>query len=178
MAELTTVARPYAKAAFQLAQSEGKLAEWSSMLAVAAQVIANTEFAAYVARPTLSAKDQADALLAVISDQLNEQGQNFIRQLAGNKRLAALPAISGLFDELRAQAEGAVDVAVTAAFAMSDEQQTAMARVLTEKLSRQVKLTTAVDASLIGGAVIHAGDLVIDASVRGKLGKLRATLNT
>ena len=178
MAELTTVARPYAKAAFQLAQSEGKLAEWSSMLAVAAQVIANAEFAAYVARPTLSVKDQADALLAVISDQLNEQGQNFIRQLAGNKRLAALPAISGLFDELRAQAEGAVDVAVTAAFAMSDEQQTAMARVLTEKLSRQVKLTTAVDASLIGGAVIHAGDLVIDASVRGKLGKLRATLNT
>ena len=178
MAELTTVARPYAKAAFQLAQSEGKLADWSDMLALAAQVIANSEFAAYVARPTLSVKDQADALLAVISDQLNEQGQNFIRQLAGNKRLAALPAISGLFDELRAQAEGAVDVAVTAAFAMSDEQQTAMARVLTEKLSRQVKLTTAVDASLIGGAVIHAGDLVIDASVRGKLGKLRATLNT
>lgn len=178
MAELTTVARPYAKAAFQLAQSEGKLAEWSDMLALAARVIANAEFAAYVARPKLSAKDQADALLVVVSDQLNEQGQNFIRQLAGNKRLAALPAISESFNELRAQAEGAVDVAVTAAFAMSDEQQAAMARVLTEKLSRQVKLTTAVDASLIGGAVIHAGDLVIDASVRGKLGKLRATLNT
>jgi F-type H+-transporting ATPase subunit delta len=178
MAELTTVARPYAKAAFQLAQNEAKLAEWSTMLALAAQVIADSEFAAYVARPTLSAKDQADALLLVVADQFNEQGQNFIRQLAGNKRLAALPAISELFDALRAHAEGAVDVAVTAAFAMSEKQQAAMARVLTEKLSRRVNLTSTVDASLIGGAVIHAGDLVIDASVRGKLGKLRATLNT
>lgn len=178
MAELTTVARPYAKAAFQLAQSQGALAEWSAMLALAGHVIADEAFAAYVARPTLSAKDQADAVLSVVFDQFNAEGENFIRQLAGNKRLAALPAISALFDELRAQAEGAVDVAVTAAFEMSETQQSAMARVLAEKLSRQINLTTAVDASLIGGAVIHAGDLVIDASVRGKLGKLRATLNT
>ena len=178
MAELTTVARPYAKAAFQLAQSKALLAEWSAMLSLAAQVVADAEFANYLARPTLSAKDQAEALLAVVGDQFDEQGRNFVRQLASNKRLPALLAISLLFNELRAQAEGAVDVAVTAAFAMTDEQQAAMATVLTEKLSRQVNLTTAVDASLIGGAVIHAGDLVIDASVRGKLGKLRATLNT
>ena len=83
-----------------------------------------------------------------------------------------------LFEALRAEAEGAVDVEVTAAYALDDAQTQALARTLTEKLARQVNVSSGVDASLIGGAVIRAGDLVIDASVRGKLGKLRATLNT
>ena len=98
--------------------------------------------------------------------------------LASNKRLEALPAIRELFDEMRAEAEGELEVEVTAAFALSPTQTQSLAKTLTEKLTRQVNLTCTVDPALIGGAVIRAGDLVIDASVRGKLGKLGATLNS
>lgn len=178
MAELTTVARPYAKAAFEFAHGEGQLAAWSSMLALAAAVVDDAAFKQYIARPTLSADQQADAVLKVCGDRFDTAGKNFISNLAANKRLGALPAISALFDALRADAEGAVDVEVTTAYALDDAQTQALAQILTQKLSRQVSVTSSVDASLIGGAVIRAGDTVIDASVRGKLGKLRATLNT
>ncbi|PQA51099.1 F0F1 ATP synthase subunit delta [Amnimonas aquatica] len=178
MAELTTVARPYAKAAFEHARGKGQLAAWSSMLALAAAVVDDAAFKQYIARPTLGAAEQADAVLKVVGDRLDDDARNFISNLAANKRLAALPAISSLFEALRAEAEGAVDVEVTAAYALDDAQTQALARTLTEKLARQVNVSSGVDASLIGGAVIRAGDLVIDASVRGKLGKLRATLNT
>lgn len=178
MAELTTVARPYARAAFEFARGEDQLAAWSTMLALVAAVVDDAAFKQYIARPTLSGAQQADAIVKVCGDQLNAGVTAFISNLAANKRLAALPTISSLFEALRAEAEGAVDVDVTSAFALSEEQTQALAQVLTQKLSRQVHVTTAVDASLIGGAVIRAGDTVIDASIKGKLGKLRANLNT
>lgn len=178
MAELTTVARPYAKAAFEFAQAAGQLSAWSTMLALAATVVDDAAFKQYIARPTLSAGEQADAILKVCGDQLDAGAKNFIINLAAHKRLEALPTISSLFEALRAEAEGAVDVEVTSAYALDEEQTKALAQVLTQKLSRQVHVTTVVDASLIGGAVIRAGDTVIDASIRGKLGKLRANLNT
>lgn len=178
MAEITTVARPYAKAAFEHAHAGGQLAAWSSMLALAAGVVGDAAFKQYVARPTLSAAEQADAVLKVCGDRLNADARNFVSTLAANKRLQALPAISERFEALRAEAEGAVDVDVTTAYALDAAQTKALADVLSGKLSRQVNVTSAVDASLIGGAVIRAGDVVIDASVRGKLGKLRATLNS
>ena len=92
--------------------------------------------------------------------------------------MAALPAISSLFEGLRAEAEGAVDVTVTTAFALTAEQTQQLGQVLAQKLSRQVNVSSTTDASLIGGTIIRAGDMVIDASVRGQLGKLRAALNT
>jgi len=177
MTEITTVARPYAKAAFEHASAAGQLAGWSDMLERAADVVADAGFKQYIARPTLTVEQQAEAIFAV-SDSLDGGMRNFIVQLAENKRLLALPAISAMFQALRADAEGAVDVDVVSAFAMDDAQTQALAAVLSQKLSRQVNVTSSVDATLIGGAVIRAGDTVIDASVRGKLGKLSATLNS
>lgn len=178
MAEITTVARPYAKAAFQYAQAKSQLGAWSEMLGLLAGVVSDADFHALLVKPELSAGEQADVLLKVCGDKLNADVSNFVRQLAGNKRLDALPAISALFDTLRAEAEGALDVDVTAAYALDERQQQALAATLSRKLSRQVNLSCQVDAGLIGGALIRAGDLVIDASVRGKLGKLGATLNS
>lgn len=178
MVEITTVARPYAKAAFEYARGEGQLAAWSSMLALAATVVADADFKQYLARPILGAEQQADAVLKVCGDRLDTAGKNFISNLAANKRLAILPAISAQFDALRAQAEGVVDVQVTTAQALDDAQTRSLAQTLTQKLSRQVSISSDVDASLIGGVVIRAGDTVIDASVRGKLAQLSATLNS
>lgn len=178
MAEITTLARPYAKAAFEHALAGGQLAAWSSMLALVAGVVTDAAFKQYIARPTLSAAQQADAVLKVCGDRLDADARNFVSNLAANKRLMVLPAISARFETLRAEAEGAVDVDVTTAFALDAAQTKSLAEVLTGKLSRQVNVTSSVDASLIGGAVIRAGDTVIDASVRGKLGQLRATLNS
>ncbi|MEL0028013.1 MAG: F0F1 ATP synthase subunit delta, partial [Perlucidibaca sp.] len=132
----------------------------------------------YLARPILGAEQQADAVLKVCGDRLDTAGKNFISNLAANKRLAILPAISAQFDALRAQAEGVVDVQVTTAQALDDAQTRSLAQTLTQKLSRQVSISSDVDASLIGGVVIRAGDTVIDASVRGKLAQLSATLNS
>lgn len=178
MAELTTVARPYAKAAFQFAQEAGQVAEWSAQLALAAAVASDAAFVEYLSRPTLTAAQQAELFLKTVGDKLSEPGRNFITNLIAHKRLLALPAISTLFEALKAESERAADVDVTSAFALSDDQAAKLAQELTQKLGRQVKLTTQVDASLIGGVVVRSGDLVIDASVRGKLGKLSANLNS
>ena len=177
MAELTTVARPYAKAAFEHARGKGQLAAWSSMLALAAAVVDDAAFKQYIARPTLGAAEQADAVLKVVGDRLDDDARNFISNLAVNKRLAALPAISSLFEALRAEAEGAVDVEVTAAYALDDAQTQALARTLTEKLARQVNVSSGVDASLIGGAVIRAGDLV-NVTNDGSTTRVSAVLHT
>lgn len=178
MAEITTVARPYAKAAFQYAQENSRLGQWAEMLGLLADVVNDSAFRAFLARPELSAKQQAEAVRAVCGDKIDRDVSNFVVNLANNKRLEALPAISELFEEMRAEAEGELEVEVTAAFELSPAQTQSLAKTLTEKLTRQVNLTCSVDPALIGGAVIRAGDLVIDASVRGKLGKLGATLNS
>lgn len=178
MAELTTVARPYAKAAFQFARDKGQLAEWSAMLAFVAAVSSDAAFADYLARPTLTSAQQSDALLKACGDKINADGRNFVANVVANKRLQALPAISSLFEALKAEAEKAAEVEVTSAFALTDAQQAQLVSELTKKLGRQVILNASVDAALIGGVVVRSGDLVIDASVRGKLGKLSATLNS
>jgi F-type H+-transporting ATPase subunit delta len=178
MAEISTVARPYAKAAFQFAQENGVLKQWSEMIGLLADVINDPTFSAFLKKPELSASQQSQALISVCGDKIDKQVSNFVIGLASNKRLEALPAIREQFEEMRAAAEGELDVDVTSAYELTAEQAKLLAGTLTKKLSRQVNVTSSVDASLIGGAVIRAGDLVIDASVRGKLAKLGTTLNS
>jgi len=178
MVEITTVARPYAKAAFQYAQEKSRLGQWAEMLGLLADVVNDSAFRAFLARPELSANQQTEAIRAVCGDKIDSDVDNFVANLAINKRLEALPAIREMFDEMRAEAEGELEVDVTAAYELTPAQTQSLAATLTKKLTRQVNLTCNVDPSLIGGAVIRAGDLVIDASVRGKLGKLGATLNS
>ena len=178
MAELTTVARPYAKAAFEYAQSDKlELAIWSSQLGLAAAVLQDADFARYLSRPSMTVAEQKTALFAACGGELSAGVHNFLSLVAANKRLAALPAIADLFEELKARAENTADILVTSAYALTEAQQGEMAKQLADKLGQRINIRSEVDASLIGGVVIRSGDMVIDASVRGKLAKLSATLN-
>ncbi|GLK87309.1 F0F1 ATP synthase subunit delta [Pseudomonas turukhanskensis] len=176
MAELTTLARPYAKAAFEYAQAHQQLANWSAMLGLAAAVSQDATVQRVLTAPRLTSTDKATAFIEVCGDKFDAKVQNFIQVLAENNRLALLPQIADLFELLKAEQEKSVDVDVTSAFALNDEQQDKLAKVLSARLGREVRLHAAEDASLIGGVVIRAGDLVIDGSVRGKIAKLAEAL--
>lgn len=179
MAELTTVARPYAKAAFEYARDNGKLADWSAQLALAAAVASDESFAAYLSRPTLTTGQQADAFLKAAGDKLGGDVRNFVTEIVQNKRVDALPAITELFEAFRAELEQSASVAVTSAFELTDAQRQSLSSKLSQKLGRKIAIDeVTVDRALIGGVIVRSGDLVIDASVRGKLNKLAATLNS
>ncbi|WXL25896.1 F0F1 ATP synthase subunit delta [Ectopseudomonas mendocina] len=178
MAELTTLARPYAKAAFEYAQAHQQLANWSAMLGLAAAVSQDDTMQEVLKAPRLTRTDKATAFNEVCGDKFDAQVRNFIQVLAENDRVALLPQIAELFELYKAEQEKTVDVDVISAFALSDEQQDKLAKVLSARLSREVRLHAAEDASLIGGVVIRAGDLVIDGSVRGKIAKLAEALKS
>ncbi|MCP5420498.1 MAG: F0F1 ATP synthase subunit delta [Gammaproteobacteria bacterium] len=181
MAEMTTVARPYARAAFEQAQASGELASWSDLLQTAAQAAADPALHALLAHPKLTPPDKAGLLLdicaAAQTEVLPDAGRNFITLLAENDRLDAIAAITEIFENLRADAEKSVHALMTAAFAVSDEQRQKITEALKQHLQRDVVLECAVDESLIGGAIIRAGDLVIDGSARGYLDKLAVALH-
>ncbi len=172
MAELSTMARPYAKAAFEHALASSALAEWSTMLKTAAAVASNDSVAKMLGNPALTSQQQADRFVEVCGEELNAGGKNFIKILSDNKRLALLPMISELFEGHKSLQEKSVDVELTTAFALDASAETKLAEVLSKKLERQVKVSSSVDKSLIGGVLVRAGDLVIDGSVRSRLAKL------
>ncbi|MEN9465842.1 MAG: hypothetical protein RL217_2023 [Pseudomonadota bacterium] len=178
MAELTTLARPYAKAVFAQAQEGKKLDVWSSDLALLAACVAEEKVAEFLQHPALTAAQQAQTLVDVCGDKLNAAAKNLITVLAENKRLMLLPEISVLFEEMKAQLENVVDVVVTAAQPLSEAQAQKLAQALKAKLQRDVRMTSEVDESLIGGAIIRAGDLVIDGSLTGKLSKLAEAMKS
>ena len=178
MAELRTLARPYAKAAFKAAQEHEQLEQWSQVLTIAGLVTANESIRQLLANPGLEEQKKAELILEVAEDGITEQVRNFFAVLAENRRLTLLPEISALFNTYRADLERTVDIEVTAAFELTDEQQQKLAQALSSKLERTVSLAASSDKSLIGGAIIRTGDLVIDASVRGKLTKLADALGS
>ncbi|WP_396588086.1 F0F1 ATP synthase subunit delta [Bermanella sp. R86510] len=178
MAELSTLARPYAKAAFQAAVDAGELQAWSNMLAVASNVTANEEIDEVLSNPSLSGQQQAQTLIDVCGDELNEAGQNLIHVLAEHKRITLLPHILEQFEHLKAEQEKAVDVEIVSAFDVTDETKQKLTQALKAKLDKDVRVTTTVDSSLVGGAIIRAGDLVIDGTLRGKLAKLAEAMNS
>ncbi|MCZ2721825.1 F0F1 ATP synthase subunit delta [Marinomonas sp. 15G1-11] len=178
MAELKTVARPYAKAAFDVARENNQVVEWDSMLSVFALSANDKKFSQALANPSFSAEEKAGALADVCSEVSTTEGKAFLLTLAENNRLSLLPAISALFNEFRLNSEKAVDVVVTSAFPLTTEQENTLAVSLGKKLDRTIKLSSETDASLIGGVVIRTGDLIIDGSVRGKLAKLAEAINS
>jgi F-type H+-transporting ATPase subunit delta len=178
MAELTTLARPYAKAAFEYAQANQQLTQWSELLGLAGAVSQDTTVQQVLKAPRLTSTDKATTFIEVCGDKFSAQVRNFLSIVAENNRLELLPEIAALFDLYKAEQERSVDVDVTSAFALNDEQQDKLAKVLSARLGREVRLHAAEDASLIGGVVIRAGDLVIDGSVRGKLAKLAEALKS
>ena len=178
MAELTTLARPYAKAAFEYAQAHQQLANWSAMLGLAAAVSQDDTMQRVLKAPRLTCTDKATTFVEVCGDKFDAQVRNFIHIVAENDRLALLPQIVELFDLYKAEQEKSIDVDVTSAFALNDEQQDKLAKVLSARLNREVRLQVEEDKALIGGVVIRAGDLVIDGSIRGKIAKLAEALKS
>ncbi len=172
MADKTTIARPYAKAAFAEAQTEGGLAAWSDALRTGAAVMADERVHQLLGDPHVTPEQLASLVADIAAGSLPAQGRNFIATLAENHRLDCLAEISALFDALKDDAEGVADVTVTAAVELSGPQAQAISEALGRRLKRQVRLHTQVDPALLGGAVLRAGDLVIDGSVRGRLTRI------
>ena len=178
MAELSTLARPYAKAAFEYARDSSALSAWSEQLATAAAVTIDSRMELVLNDPSLTAEQQARTLSEVCGDELIAQVSNFIAILAANKRLALLPEIHSMFAQYKANQEKSVDVEVVSAFELADATRDNLADVLGKKLEREVTVRTYTDQNLLGGVLIRAGDLVIDGSVRGRLNKLAEALNS
>lgn len=177
MSDSITTARPYAKAIFEQALAEKKLANWSRYLSVLAYVASSNEGADFIANPNATTSQRIELLQAICHvDAEPSTVGNLIHLLADNKRLALLPEIYMLYEEFKAEQEKTLDVEVISFSPVSAEQQQQMITSLSQRLQRKVSLNISLDPSLLGGAVIRAGDLVIDGSVRGKLNKLSTDL--
>jgi F-type H+-transporting ATPase subunit delta len=172
MAELATIARPYARAAFDYAQAQGKLSQWSEALAVAAAVVTEPAVARLLTHPRVTAAQLIDLIADVGSARLDGSARNFVATLAQNRRLGLLPQIASMYEALRADAESRADVEVVSAAPLTEAQQQRLAAALKQRLQRDVQLHCSVDPSLIGGAIVRCGDLVIDGSVKVRLARL------
>jgi len=177
MAEAITVARPYAQAAFLFANAQHTLKDWSEMLSLLAAITADATMSEVIDSPFLTESKLADLIIEVAGERINEQGANFIRVLAANGRLKLLPEIAAMYELKRRDAEGTVQAEMVTAYPASESQQTEIIASLRKRLGREVELSCSTDAGLLGGAIIRAGDLVIDGSVRGKLQRLGTVLN-
>lgn len=176
MAEKATIARPYAQAAFELARDSQSLKQWTDMLAISALVASDENMAGVISNPRMVAKDTASIVIDVCGDNLNEEGKNFIRLLAENHRIGVLPEIAILFEKMRADHERSQEAVMISAFPVSDAQRDKVAAALKARLGRDVTLKCETNSALLGGAIIKAGDLVIDGSARGSLEKLANNL--
>ena len=172
MAESATVARPYARAAFEFAQGAKALARWGDLLETAAMVVRDARVTALLGNPKVTTLALADFVLDIAGEKADEHGRNFVRLLAQNQRLALLPEIAAQYALLRAAAENTVDVEVVSAIALSEAETEKFTHALTRRLNRIVRLHPSVDPSLLGGAVVRAGDFVLDGSLKGKLERL------
>ena len=177
MADMTTIARPYAKAAFDFAVEKGQLDQWGQMLSFAAEV-ANNEQVHELLTSSMSADKLAEVFVAVCGEQVDEFGQNLIKVMAENGRLQALPDVCAEFLLLKQEHEKEITVEVTSATELSDQQKADISSKLETRLERKVQLNCSVDEALLGGVIIRAGDLVIDNSARGRLSRLSDALQS
>jgi F-type H+-transporting ATPase subunit delta len=175
MAELATVARPYAEALFRVAQN-GDMAAWSAIVAELGQIGANPDVQAFAANPNVTSAQLAGTIASLVKTPLSAEANNFIAMLAENGRVALLPEIGAQFAVLKNANEGAADATVYSAFDISADQLTQLAATLEKKFGRKLNPTVEVDPSLIGGVRVVVGDEVLDTSVRAKLQQMHAAL--
>jgi F-type H+-transporting ATPase subunit delta len=176
MAELVTIARPYAAAAFSYAKAKGQLAHWSDMLAFLVAVHQNEQMQVALDNPQLTKADAERMLLAVCGEKIDGAARNLLSLLARNNRLDALPAIAELYEQLKAEEESLVEARIESAFPMSDQQLGTIVQRLEARVERKIKPTVSVVPELIGGVRVQVGDDVWDASVRGQLETLASAL--
>ena len=179
MADFETAARPYARAIFELASEESKLEQWQEKLQGAAAIAADPQMQAMFELPAVLASDLAKLFLSVAEGagiEADDDFNNLVMLLAENDRLAALPAIAENFDILKRDAEGKIEVKVRSAQELTAGQQEKIAESMARRLGKEVSITTEIDETLIAGAIVTAGDLVIDGSASGRMDKLSLAL--
>jgi F-type H+-transporting ATPase subunit delta len=177
MAEISTIARPYAVAAFKLAKEQKALAKWSEMLGFATAIVSDAQMKAFVQDPNVVSSDLEATFLKVCGDKLNTNGQNLIKTLVEYGRLSILPAVTSAFEELKAQDEGTLDAQIIAAAKPSATEIKDLVKKLEAKFGKKIEATVSVDEEIIGGIKIIVGDTVIDASVKGQLQNLAYSLS-
>ena len=178
MSELTTAARPYARAVFEMAESSGKLGEWSELLGFMSGLASNEQVVELLASPKMAKQSGANAFIELADGKLNDEAKNLVTMLAENNRLSLLPGMSVIYEVLKDEAEGSVEAIVTAAKKLTQAEEKSIADALGKRLGRKVKLKVSVDDALLGGAIIQAGDLVIDGSLRGRLAKMTSAVTS
>ena len=178
MIEPTTLARPYARAAFQFAVDNSVVDSWHQALLAVAAVVAEPSVAKVLDDPATTAPQRAATVVTVLGDDIPGGVAEFVSVMAENHRLGLSGEVARLFAELRSALDAAANVTVTSAFAVADATVEQLAASLTGKLGKTVDMTVETDASLIGGAIMRAGDMVIDGSVRGRLHKLATALKS
>lgn len=176
MAEVRTMARPYARAVFAVARDAKALTAWSQGLEAVAEIVTNADVVRVMNNPEVTPAQLADSIIAIAGDHLPQQAQAYVRLLADNRRLVLAPAIAEQFETMRAAVEQRVDVTVVSAVPFSQQQQQALSVSLQQRLDAEVALTFDHDAELIGGAVIRVGDLVLDHSLRSQLARMQQNL--
>lgn len=177
MAEAITIARPYANAVFSLAQEKGESKAWSDLLAVLAQCVSEPEMQSIITSPAVSDEQVVEVLADIAGDSMTTDAKHFLALLAENDRLLLMTEITVLFEALRAEAEKQMTADVISARELSPEQADKISAALKKRLGRDITLNTSIDESLLGGAIIRAGDLVIDGSALGKLNRLANAIN-
>lgn len=177
MAELNTLARPYANAAFERAQTTERLSDWSDMLSALTSVVRHEDMQKLIGNPLLTRDKLVELMLAASESYLDAEGRNFVRLLAEKHRLSLVPYIAALYEARRAEAERRMKVQVYSAVELTEERKSALARALSTRLNREVALECKTEPGLIGGVLIQAGDLVIDRSVRQQLQQLQHSIN-
>ena len=170
------LARPYARAVFELAKSRGSYQSWSDSLALMAAVVSNATVCSLLDNPQLTRKGAADLVIRTCGEDIGDAEKNLLTMLAENDRLSQLPMIAALYNRFRDDAEGTVEAEVISALPLSEAQKTAIANALKQRLGRDVQLNCSVNEDLVGGAVIRAGDLVIDGSAVEHLRQLSSAL--
>ena len=180
MADFETAARPYARAIFELASSEGNLQQWEDNLSAAAMIAADAGMQSIFEQPEILAFQRAELFLSVAEGAgiaSDDDFTNLIKLLADNGRLPAIPAIAEIFATLKQEAEGKIEVRVRSAQELTDKQEKEIAKSMAKRLGKEVSISSEIDDSLIAGAVITAGDLVIDGSASGRMEKLSLAVN-
>jgi F-type H+-transporting ATPase subunit delta len=177
MAEAITIARPYANAVFSIANEKGELKAWSELLAVLSQCVEDDDIASMIASPSVTDEQVIELLANITGETVSDEARHFLMLLSENNRLSLLSDIAVIYEELRAEAEQVMTADVSAAKALTPEQEANISAALKKRTGRDVTLNVEVDDSLLGGAIIRAGDLIIDGSALGKLNRLANVIN-
>ena len=176
MQELSTLARPYAKAVYFAARDDDDLSGWSGVLELLGAIAGDETLQPMLGHPGIDRQALAQAVIDVAGDRLGEPARNFVRVLAENGRLALVPEIARQYEHLRAEAENRLEVHVVSARPLDDEQRDRLRQALARRFGREVAMSDEADADLLGGAIVRAGDFVIDGSARGRLRQLAGEL--